>query len=48
MLRGADLDLSQRTIEDIFDQGLHQFLMQFIATNRRLADTIGQEYRFIA
>jgi uncharacterized alpha-E superfamily protein len=48
MLRGADLDLRQRTIESIFDQGLHQFLMQFIATNRRLADTIGQEYRFIA
>jgi uncharacterized alpha-E superfamily protein len=36
------------SIEDIFDKGLHQFLLEFIASNRRLADTIGQEYRFNA
>jgi len=48
VLRATELDLSQMTIEDIFEKGLHQFLLEFIASNRRLADTIGEEYRFNA
>jgi uncharacterized alpha-E superfamily protein len=48
LLRATELDLSQMTIEDIFEKGLHQFLLEFIASNRRLADTIGEEYRFTA
>jgi uncharacterized alpha-E superfamily protein len=48
VLRATELDLSQMTIEDIFEKGLHQFLLEFIASNRRLADTIGEEYRFTA
>jgi uncharacterized alpha-E superfamily protein len=47
VIRGTDLDLSQMSIEDIFEKGLHEFLLEFIVSNRRLADTISDEYRFI-
>ncbi|MXO59416.1 hypothetical protein GRI89_07665 [Altererythrobacter salegens] len=47
LIREADQDLSQRSIDQIFDRGLHQFLIGFIAKNRQIADTISKEYRFI-
>ncbi|WP_305096704.1 alpha-E domain-containing protein [Croceibacterium aestuarii] len=47
LIRDADQTLSQRSIDDIFDQGLHQFLLEFISTNRLIAEKIGQDFRFI-
>lgn len=47
-MRAADLRLNDKTVEDIFDQGLHQFLLEFIADNQRLAGAIAQDYRFVS
>ncbi|MEL1250886.1 alpha-E domain-containing protein [Aurantiacibacter gilvus] len=47
-MREADLRLNDKTVEDIFEQGLHQFLLEFIADNQRLAGAIAQDYRFVS
>jgi uncharacterized alpha-E superfamily protein len=47
LIREADQTLSERSIDDIFDQGLHQFLLDFIAKNRQIAEMIGRDFRFI-
>lgn len=47
MLRQADQRLTGRTVEDIFDQGLHQFLREFIGSNAALAAAIARQYRFV-
>lgn len=39
--------LNQSGIEQIFEQGLHQFIVDFIATNQHLADEIASAYRFV-
>jgi uncharacterized alpha-E superfamily protein len=46
-MREADLRLNDKTVEDIFEQGLHQFLIEFIAGNQLLAGAIAQDYRFV-
>jgi len=48
LMREADRRLTGRTVEDIFDQGLHQFLTEFIRRNQSVADAIAEQYRFIA
>lgn len=48
MMRMADERLAGRTVDDVFDQGLHQFLTAFIAGNKALAGAIAEEYRFNA
>ncbi len=48
LMRGADQRLSDLTIDDIFDQGLHEFLLEFTASNAAIADAIAQDYRFLA
>ena len=45
--RAVDLRLNGKTIEDIFDQGLHQFLLSFIAENQALGGAIADDFRFI-
>ena len=47
-MREADMRLTGKTIEDIFDQGLHQFLLEFIAGNQALAGAIAEDYRFVS
>lgn len=47
-MRAADIRLHDRKVEDIFDKGLHQFLLEFIADNRSLAGAIASDYRFTA
>ena len=47
-MREADLKLSEITVEAIFEQGLHEFLLGFIADNLKLANAISEDYRFIA
>ncbi|PWJ22320.1 alpha-E domain-containing protein [Jannaschia seohaensis] len=38
--------LSEMTIEDIFEEGLHQFLQDFLARNTALSHQIEQDFRF--
>ena len=47
-MREAEMSLSDRRIEDIFDQGLHEFLIEFIASNQTISNTIAEAYRFTA
>lgn len=47
-MREADMRLTGRTVEDVFEQGLHQFLLEFIAGNQALAGAIADDYRFIS
>gem|GEM_PF-1632752 len=48
LLRDADIRLEALTIEEIFDQGLHEFLVDFIAQNLQISFAIGEDYRFTA
>ena len=36
-----------KTVDAVFDRGLHQFLLSFIQSNQSLANAIGEQYRFI-
>ncbi|WP_170002425.1 alpha-E domain-containing protein [Pseudopontixanthobacter vadosimaris] len=47
LMRQADTQLSSLTIEEIFEMGLHQFLLEFMASNARIAAAIGEDYRFL-
>ena len=48
LMRLADQDLTGKTIDEIFEAGLHQFLLAFIARNREVASAIAEQYRFTA
>jgi uncharacterized alpha-E superfamily protein len=39
--------LAELTIEQIFDQGLHEFLTGFTRTNAEIARAIADDYRFL-
>lgn len=39
-------DMQKRSIEDIFDNGLHEFVLDYLAQMRRLAAQIELDYRF--
>jgi uncharacterized alpha-E superfamily protein len=47
LMRTAEQQLAGKTVEDIFDQGLHQYLLGFIASNQALASAIADQYRFV-
>lgn len=46
--RNSSTRLQQTGIEQIFEQGLHQFIAGFISANQRLAEGIAADYRFTA
>ena len=48
VMRAADLKLQGRDINSIFDQGLHEFLTEFVQGNAEIADAVQQDYRFYA
>lgn len=48
LLRGFATRIHDSTIEQIFDEGLHQFITQFIACNQQVAQAIERDYRFYA
>jgi uncharacterized alpha-E superfamily protein len=48
LMRSADQQLTGRTIDEIFEGGLHQFLLEFIRRNREVASAIAEQYRFVA
>ncbi|RZA26372.1 MAG: alpha-E domain-containing protein, partial [Proteobacteria bacterium] len=43
----ADRKLSDASIASIFNTGLHEFLLRFIAGNQAIASAISRDYRFI-
>lgn len=47
LMRESYMKLSGKTVEDMFDQGLHQFLLEFISDNQGIAAAISEDYRFI-
>ena len=47
LMRSADQQLTGKSIEEIFDLGLHQFLGEFIVRNQAVATAISEQYRFI-
>ena len=48
VLRGVSTRFHDSSIEAIFEAGLHQFIQEFIARNRQVAQAIEQDYRFYA
>ena len=46
LMRNADQQLTGKSIEEIFDLGLHQFLGEFIVRNQAVAMAISEQYRF--
>ena len=48
MIDQAGFALAHMAVDDIFDQGLHQFITGFIRNNQALANCIAHQYRFIA
>ena len=48
LMREADINLSDKTIDEVFDQGLHQFLLDFTAANSAIGQAIAEDYRFLA
>ncbi len=46
LMREAETKLSETSIDDIFDRGLHEFLVDFISSNRAIANAIAEDYRF--
>jgi uncharacterized alpha-E superfamily protein len=48
LMRAADTRLSALSIEEIFEQGLHQYLTEFTARNAAIAQAIASDYRFLA
>jgi uncharacterized alpha-E superfamily protein len=47
-IRDAHQNLTGKDVEAIFDQGLHEFLLEFIASSQGISDAIAEEYRFVA
>jgi len=48
IMRAADVHIAEMTVERIFDQGLHEFLVDYMARNAAIADAIAEDYRFLA
>ncbi len=47
LLRDADAQLHQKTIDEIFERGLHEFLTEFIFQTTRIGNQIAADYRFV-
>lgn len=48
LMRDADTRISHLTVDQIFEQGLHEFLIDFLARNNAIAQAIAGDYRFHA
>lgn len=48
LMREADTRISDLTIDDVFEQGLHEFLIDFTRSNAAIGHAIAQDYRFLA
>lgn len=47
-LQECDRRLADKTVDDIFEVGLHEFLIDFIGRNAAIARAISEEYRFVS
>ena len=48
LMRDSDTRLADVSVEQIFEVGLHQFLVDFNNTNASIAQAIADDYRFLA
>ena len=48
LARATLAKLTNRSISDIFQAGLHEFITEFIACNQQVAQAIEHDYRFYA
>ncbi|MBD2841240.1 alpha-E domain-containing protein [Erythrobacter rubeus] len=46
LMRAADMHISDITVDQILEQGLHEFLIDFMARNAAIAHAIAEDYRF--
>jgi len=44
----SEADALNPTIDEIFERGLHEFLIDFMSRNAAIADAIAEDYRFLA
>ena len=47
LMREADIRITDLQIDQIFDQGLHEFLLEFERSNAAIAQAIASDYRFL-
>lgn len=47
LLRETDTRINHLTVDEIFEQGLHEFIVDFMASNVAIANAIGSDYRFL-
>ena len=47
-MREADTRISHLTVDQIFEQGLHEFLVDFLSRNASISQAIAEDYRFHA
>ena len=47
LIREADRKLTEASIESIFENGLHEFVADFLAGNKAIAVAISNDYRFV-
>ena len=48
LMREADILIEDLSIDEVFEQGLHEFLIDFMARNSAIANAIAEDYRFHA
>ncbi len=48
LMRAADTRMADLNIDTVFDQGLHEFLIDFTRSNAAIGRAIAQDYRFLA
>ena len=48
LMREADTRIADLTIDEVFEQGLHEFLIGFMSSNAAIGQAIAQDYRFLA
>ncbi|MEM9501205.1 MAG: alpha-E domain-containing protein [Pseudomonadota bacterium] len=48
LMRDADNRIGDLTVDAIFEQGLHEFLVEFTNRNAAIAEAIGEDFRFLA
>ncbi len=47
LMRQSDMRMADINIDQVFEQGLHEFLLDFIGTNSAIAAAIAEDYRFV-
>ncbi|MEE4316306.1 alpha-E domain-containing protein [Erythrobacter dokdonensis] len=48
LMHEADARINHLTVDQIFDQGLHEFLVDFLSRNAAISQAIAEDYRFHA